>query len=159
MFGANLAVEKIALTMDQVRQYDPPPNPAKQTDTRAVAYIAKYGLASWEVDALSPDVLHTLIENAILKVLNVNSMNQIIELENQDIALLTKVVDGALQGKTAYAHKLGRKPLQHSVKNIIDTLLSTRSIGKTAKELNCSRGHIYGVLKTQGLTAKGVLNG
>ena len=158
MFGANLAVKKIALTMDQVRQYSPPPNPAKQTDTRAGAYIAKYGLASWEVDALPPDVLHQLIENAILEVLNVEGMNQIIELEDQHKVLLTKVVDGALEGKTAYAHKLGRKSLPLSVKNILDTLQATRSIGKTAKELNCSRGHIYGVLKAQGLTAKEVLH-
>ena len=69
MFGANLVVKKIAITMDQVRQYNPPPNPAKQTDTRAAAYIAKYGDSSWEVDALPPDVLHKLIEKAILEVL------------------------------------------------------------------------------------------
>ena len=110
MFGANLAVKKIALTMNQVKQYNPPPNPAKQTDTRASAYIAKYGLSSWEVDALPPDVLHQLVEEAILEVLDIESMNQIIDAEDRDKAILDKVVDAALQGKTVYAHKLGRKP-------------------------------------------------
>jgi hypothetical protein len=47
--------------MDQVEQYDPPPNPAKLTDSRAGGYIDEYGDQSWELDALSPDVLANLI--------------------------------------------------------------------------------------------------
>ena len=35
MFGAETKIERIALTMDKVRQYDPPPNPAKMTDSRS----------------------------------------------------------------------------------------------------------------------------
>ena len=157
MFGANLVVKKIALTMEQVRQYNLPPNPAKKTDTRATTYIAKYGNESWEVDALPPDKLHQFIEHAILEVVDFDAMERIIELENQDKDLLKGAIDNALQGKIAYAHKLGRKPLQHGVKNILDTLNTTRSISETAQKLNCSRGHIYGVLKQQGLTLKEVL--
>ncbi len=41
--GEGFAVRRIALNMDQVRQYDPPPNPAKLTDTRVDAYLRKYG--------------------------------------------------------------------------------------------------------------------
>lgn len=70
MFGADVDVEKIALTTAQVRQYNPPPNPAKITDSRAAAYIAKHGRSSWEVDALPPEVLTALIEKAILKRLD-----------------------------------------------------------------------------------------
>ena len=64
-FGADVEVRKLALTIEQVNQYDPPPNPAKQTDTRAEAYIAQYGDESWELDALSPPVLVNLLEDAI----------------------------------------------------------------------------------------------
>lgn len=37
----DLSVQKIALTTGQVRQYQPPPNPAKITDPRASAYISR----------------------------------------------------------------------------------------------------------------------
>lgn len=52
---------------------------------------------------------------------------------------------------------LGRKPLNISVKNVYDSLCNTRSIRSSAKELGCSRGYIYGVLKKQGVTLEEVL--
>jgi hypothetical protein len=65
-FGVpNLRVEKVALTMAQIRRFNPPPNPAKVTDSRAGAYIARYGDQSWELDALPPRELNRLVENAI----------------------------------------------------------------------------------------------
>lgn len=58
-------LKRIALNMDQVRQYNPPPNPAKMTDSRAEDYVAMYGNQSWELDALPPDVLDALISEEI----------------------------------------------------------------------------------------------
>jgi hypothetical protein len=54
-------IRRIALNMDQVQQYSPPPNPAKMTDSRAEDYVAQYGDESWELDALDPQVLADLI--------------------------------------------------------------------------------------------------
>lgn len=54
-------VRRIALNMDQVQQYNPPPNPAKVTDSRFKAYQEEYGDESWELDALEPSVLVDLI--------------------------------------------------------------------------------------------------
>jgi len=62
---APIEVKRIALTMDQIRRYNPPPNPAKITDSRAKEYIEKYGDQSWELDALEPQVLIALIEKHI----------------------------------------------------------------------------------------------
>jgi hypothetical protein len=59
-------IERIALNMDQVEQYSPPPNPAKITDSRAADYIERFGPESWELDALEPSVLDALIRDAIL---------------------------------------------------------------------------------------------
>lgn len=56
-----LRVKRIALNMDQVEQYSPPPNPAKDTDSRFSGYVDRYGDESWELDALEPSVLNTLI--------------------------------------------------------------------------------------------------
>ena len=61
LFGARAQVKRIALTMDQVDAYQPPPNPAKLTDARATGYIARFGGSSWELDALDPATLDTLI--------------------------------------------------------------------------------------------------
>ena len=50
--------------MPQIERYNPPPNPAKVTDTRAKAYIAEFGNESWELDALEPRVIADLIQEA-----------------------------------------------------------------------------------------------
>lgn len=67
---SRLVINRIALNMDQVEQYRPPPNPAKLTDARAAGYIEEHGESSWELDALRPDVIDDLIETAILDVLD-----------------------------------------------------------------------------------------
>lgn len=61
----SLNIQRIALNMDQIEQYKPPPNPAKLTDSRATSYIANYGRSSWELDALEPTVLVDLITEAV----------------------------------------------------------------------------------------------
>jgi hypothetical protein len=66
LFGSRAEVHRIALTMEQVEQYDPPPNPAKLTDSRATGYMAEHGDESWELDALDPATLDALVEEEIL---------------------------------------------------------------------------------------------
>jgi hypothetical protein len=61
----NVEVIRLALNMDQVEQYTPPPNPAKTTDSRAKDYIAAYGTSSWELDALEPRVINELLHTTI----------------------------------------------------------------------------------------------
>lgn len=68
-FGS-IQIQRIALNMDQIRQYNPPPNPAKITDSRAAGYISEHGGESWELDALDPDVLTELIEASIVEHLD-----------------------------------------------------------------------------------------
>lgn len=65
LFGAACDVKRIALTMDQVRAINPPPNPAKLTDARSRDYVSRYGSESWELDALDPAMMSDLIERAI----------------------------------------------------------------------------------------------
>lgn len=63
-----LEVRRLALNMDQVRLYDPPENPAKETDSRAAAYIKRFGPSSWELDALDAKVLAELVRAEVLSV-------------------------------------------------------------------------------------------
>jgi hypothetical protein len=81
MFGAEVEVEKIALTMAQVKKYRPPPNPAKVSDPRAEAYIREHGASSWEVDALPPNVLRELITDAFDGILDREMMQEVIDRE------------------------------------------------------------------------------
>jgi hypothetical protein len=63
--GGFVEVKRIALNYDQVLQYNPPPNPAKMSDSRAADYVAQHGYSSWELDALEPRVLQRLIQDII----------------------------------------------------------------------------------------------
>jgi len=65
MFVGNVEVRRLALSMAQVSEYKPPPNPAKITDSRFAGYLAEYGRESWELDALQPQVIADLIRDAI----------------------------------------------------------------------------------------------
>lgn len=79
-------VVPIGLTMDQIEEYNPPPNPAKITDPRAKDYIAEYGGVSWEVDALPPDVMTRILDDAILENMDVDIFNAVVAQEKRGIA-------------------------------------------------------------------------
>lgn len=65
LFDADVYVKRVALTMDQITTYNPPPNPAKLSDSRCGKYIKEYGYESWELDALEPNVITDLIKNEV----------------------------------------------------------------------------------------------
>lgn len=64
-WDAEFDVNRIALTMRQIKEQNPPPNPAKNTDSRFADYKRKYGSESWELDALNPQYLIQLVESNI----------------------------------------------------------------------------------------------
>jgi hypothetical protein len=97
MFGASVEVTKLALTMDQIEEHNPPPNPAKVNDPRADAYIAEHGASSWEVDALPPELLSQIITKALESVIDREMMDAIIEQEETDKLELTKAVEKILK--------------------------------------------------------------
>lgn len=68
--GGPVEVKRLALNMNQVEQYSPPPNPAKETDSRAEDYIRKYGSESWELDALEPQVIDQLIAGELDEIID-----------------------------------------------------------------------------------------
>lgn len=66
MFQRDIEVKRIALTMEQIEEFNPPPNPAKITDSRYEGYASLYGNESWELDALEPQFIVELIKDNIL---------------------------------------------------------------------------------------------
>lgn len=92
--GTPIIVQRLALNMPQIEQYDPPPNPAKTTDSRHDQYVIDYGTkSSWELDALDPVVIHRLIEDAVNQVRDEHLWNQMLSREVSEIRLLDDVIE------------------------------------------------------------------
>ena len=68
--GPLFQLDRVALNMDQVEEYNPPPNPAKTTDARFAKYEEEFGDESWELDALQPEMLSELISDSVMAYAN-----------------------------------------------------------------------------------------
>jgi hypothetical protein len=84
---------RIALNMPQIERYNPPPNPAKSTDSRFRGYADKYGDESWELDALEPRVLANLIRSQVSKIRDTTLWKDAVANENKQRQLLSLVSD------------------------------------------------------------------
>lgn len=84
MFGADVEVKRIALTIEQIEEFNPPPNPTKLSDARATGYISKYGYECWELDALEPKIITELIENEVTALMDFDSFEEITQKERND---------------------------------------------------------------------------
>jgi hypothetical protein len=111
-----LTINRIALTMDQVQQYNPPPNFAKLTDSRSGivrrqnrivgikpgSYIDLFSdldashdpldraqnTSSWELDALPPDVLSGLVRTHVEALIDNDVWDKAVEREQDGQRLL-----------------------------------------------------------------------
>lgn len=75
-------VNRIALNMNQIEHYAPPPNPTKLSDSRAKPYIKEFGKHSWELDALTPSVLIELITDSITPLIDFELWEEVQEQED-----------------------------------------------------------------------------
>lgn len=90
-WSSNFGIEPIALSKSQIKQYNPPPNPAKVTDPRAGAYIAEHGRSSWEVDALRPEVLNQILESAIAQHIDLDLYYNQLDKEDTERKVIEKI--------------------------------------------------------------------
>ena len=63
--ASHMTLKRIALTRDQIDEVNPPPNPAKTTDSRFNTYRDLHGDESWELDALEPNYIVNLVTEEI----------------------------------------------------------------------------------------------
>lgn len=84
MFGADVYVKRVALTMEQIDIFNPPPNPTKLSDARASGYIAEFGHECWELDALEPKVINDLIQNEVTALMDEDLHDEIERTEERD---------------------------------------------------------------------------
>ncbi len=77
-------INRIALNKEQIARYNPPPSPAKSTDSRSAKYIDKRGSQdSWELDALEPAVVTAIITATIRKLITRPAMWKATEAEEK----------------------------------------------------------------------------
>lgn len=88
-----IEVKRIALNMNQVEQYNPPPNPAKTTDGRYKKYAEEYGEESWELDALSPETISNLINDEMEEIVDTAEWAAAEERQAEGRRLLKAVAD------------------------------------------------------------------
>ncbi len=91
IFGANPEFKRIALNMDQIQMYNPPPNPTKVTDSRHVAYMREFGNECWELDALRPEVIDSLIRDTVKGYMDHSLYEAEVEREQTAKGLLRRV--------------------------------------------------------------------
>lgn len=86
--GKYIDVIPVALTMEQIEKYDPPPYFAKIKDPRAKWYMEEFGDVAWEVDALTPQVLKKVLDDAITDRMDLNLYVDRLAQEETDIETL-----------------------------------------------------------------------
>jgi len=80
-----VTVKEIALTREDIEEYDLPRNPMKPEDTRNEWYLRKYGINyAVELDALSPEILREKIKQAILEHVDLDKLLEKKERDEHD---------------------------------------------------------------------------
>lgn len=95
LFEAYTEVHRIALNLDQIAIYSPPPNPAKITDSQSSGYIKTYGNESWELDALNPQVINDIIQEEAASLTDFDLLEKKKEEERNQKKILSKYADMA----------------------------------------------------------------
>lgn len=94
LYGSGAEVHRIALTWEQVQEYDPPPNPAKEEDARYAGYVEQYGTESWELDALEPQVIVDLISDEVEALMDEEAWAEGLRVEDIERQAILKAASG-----------------------------------------------------------------
>lgn len=78
-----VTVHRVALNMKQVKELNPPENPAKITDSRFASYVAKFGHSSWELDAIEPKRLAEIVTDAITDLMDEEEFDRVSNLQKE----------------------------------------------------------------------------
>jgi hypothetical protein len=125
---SHITVKPIALTSEQIKQYNPPPNPTKLKDPRSKWYLENFGNTSWEVDALRPDVLHSIIDEQITDLLDMDEFKSMLSLEQTQRQEISKYPE--------------LKQNIQSAEEIINQVISSTKSKKVIEQLQTSLNYI-----------------
>ncbi len=91
--SGHFEVRRLALNMEQIEELGPPPNPAKVTDSRYESYSARYGNESWELDALEPQYIVDLVQEAIFRERDMDIWEEAYNRQEEERQQIQDVID------------------------------------------------------------------
>ncbi len=91
--AGDFSVQRVALNSDQIEQYKLPPMPVKKSDARAESFVEEYGNMTVELDALEPNVLKNLVQQAILSHINLRNWKK----RQEEVTNLQQWIRGKLE--------------------------------------------------------------
>ena len=84
-FCVDVDLRRIGITLEQIKELDLPPFPAKTTDGNYKKYVMTTGLIdSWELDALPPETLSALFRDNILALTDSHLWKQELDRQKRD---------------------------------------------------------------------------
>ncbi len=92
LLGSRPEIVKCALTIDDVRRYDLPPDATKASDTRSRAFVARYGDMAVELDALPLEVLRDRIVAEVEGRMDLVALDRVREREAAERQLLVETL-------------------------------------------------------------------
>jgi hypothetical protein len=93
-------VVRLGLNWDQVQRHQLPENPVKFKDSRAASYVERFGEHSWELDALKPTVLVSLVENGIKQFLDLTLWRTMEAQQQRDQDVLQTIIEELPEAQT-----------------------------------------------------------
>lgn len=89
-----IIVQRLALNWDQVQKYNPPPNFAKDTDSRFESYRRQFNTTEcWEMDALDPAVLQALLRDAVMLIRDEKKWGEALAREVQERRMFDELIE------------------------------------------------------------------
>ena len=93
---------RIALTLDQIAEYNPPANFVKETDSRTEWYVEKFNTTDcWELDALRPPVVDALIRSHVEPLIDQEAWDKTMADETDHRAVLMEIISDWNRTKAA----------------------------------------------------------
>ena len=89
----HLNIERIALSEDQIAEYELPTIAAKKEDPNYPMFIKEYSDRAVELDALPPDVLRDMVENMIHSCLDNKKLKLARDMEKREKTKLKAMID------------------------------------------------------------------
>jgi hypothetical protein len=87
--NADIHFERLAVTTEQIRAYNLPLRPTKKSDSRSKKFTEEHGEGSVELDAIHPDVLRSIVREAIERHLPRRQLEILKVAEQSERSLLT----------------------------------------------------------------------